>query len=92
MNRDEYVRKLKEQIDQWNAQMAKWQAMSEEVKNKYLQQLDEVQVRREEAMQELKRIQGASADAWSQMMSGADTAFKEMRDAFERAAKAFGKK
>ena len=92
MNRDEYVRKLKEQIDQWNAQMAKWEAMSEEVKNKYLQQLDEVQVRREEAMQELKRVQGASADAWTQMMSGADTAFKEMREAFERAAKAFGKK
>jgi len=92
MNRDEYVRKLKEQIDQWNAQMAKWEAMSEEVKNKYLQQLDEVQVRREEAMAELKRIQGASADAWTQMMSGADTAFKEMREAFERASKAFQKK
>jgi hypothetical protein len=58
MNRDEYVRKLKEQIDQWNAQVAKWEAMSEEVKNKYLQQLDEVQVRREEAMQELKRNPG----------------------------------
>jgi len=92
MNRDEYVRKLKEQIDQWSVQMAKWEVMSEEVKNKYLQQLDEAQVRREEAMQELKRVQGASADAWTQMMSGADTAFKEMREAFERAAKALGKK
>lgn len=92
MNRDEYVRKLKEQIDQWNAQMTKWEAMSQEVKNKYLQQLDEVQVRREEALAELKRIQGASADAWSQMMGGAETAFKEMRDAFERASKAFQKK
>jgi len=92
MNRDEYVRKLKEQIDQWNAQMAKWEAMSQEVKNKYLQQLDEVQVRRDEAMQELKRIQGASADAWHQMMGGAETAFKDMREAFERASKAFQKK
>lgn len=92
MNRDEYVRKLKEQIDQWNAQMAKWEAMSQEVKNKYLQQLDEVQVRRDEAMTELKRIQGASADAWSQMMSGTEKAFKEMREAFERASKAFQKK
>ena len=92
MNRDEYVRKLKEQIDQWNAQMAKWEAMSEDVKNKYLQQLDEVQVRRDDALKELQRIQSASADAWSQMMSGADTAFKEMREAFERAAKAFQKK
>src|SRR4026209_1081498 len=92
MNRDEAVRKLKEQIDQWNAQVAMWEAMSEDVKNKYLQQLDEVQVRREEAMAELKRIQGASADAWTQMMSGADTAFKEMREAFGRASKAFQKK
>ena len=63
MNRDEYVRKLKEQIDQWNAQMAKWEAMSEDVKNKYLQQLDEVQVRRDDAVKELQRIQSASADA-----------------------------
>ena len=92
MNRDEYVRKLKEQIEQWNAQMAKWQAMSEELKNKYLQQLDEVQVRRDEALKELGRIQSASADAWSQMMGGADAAFKDMREAFERAARAFGKK
>ncbi|HEX6158176.1 MAG TPA: hypothetical protein VFZ54_19275 [Burkholderiales bacterium] len=92
MNRDEYVRKLKEQIDQWNAQVAKWEAMSEEVKNKYLQQLDEVQVRRDEAMQELRRVQSASAEAWTQMMGGADAAFKDMREAFERAVKAFGKK
>jgi predicted translin family RNA/ssDNA-binding protein len=92
MNRDEYVRKLKEQIDQWNAQMAKWEAMSDDIKNKYLQQLDEAQVRRDEALQELRRVQSASADAWSQMMSGTDAAFKDMREAFERAAKAFGKK
>jgi len=92
MNRDEYVRKLKEQIDQWNAQVAKWEAMSEEVKNKYLQQLDEVQVRRDEAMQQLRRVQSASAEAWTQMMGGADAAFKDMREAFERAVKAFGKK
>ena len=92
MNRDEYVRKLKDQIDQWNAQVAKWEAMSEEVKNKYLQQLDEVQVRRDEAMQELRRVQSASAEAWTQMMGGADAAFKDMREAFERAVKAFGKK
>jgi predicted translin family RNA/ssDNA-binding protein len=92
MNRDEYIQKLKSQIDQWNAQMAKWDAMSQEVRNKYLQQLDEVQVRRDEALAELRRIQGASAEAWTQMMRGADNAFKEMREAFERARKAFEKK
>ena len=92
MDRDEYVRKLKAQIDDWNAQMAKWEALSEDVKNKYLQQLDEAQVRRDEALDELRRVQGASAEAWSQMMRGADAAFKEMQQAFERARKAFDKK
>jgi hypothetical protein len=92
MNRDEYVQKLKAQLDQWNAQMAKWEALSEDMKNKYLQQLDEVQVRRDEVLAELQRLQGASADAWGEMMRGADDAFKEMREAFERARKAFDKK
>jgi predicted translin family RNA/ssDNA-binding protein len=92
MNRDEYVQKLKSQIDQWNAQMAKWEALSQDVKNKYLQQLDELQVRRDEALAEMRRIQGASADAWSDMMRGTEAAFKEMREAFERARKALEKK
>ena len=92
MDRDEYVRKLKEQVDQWNAQLAKWEAMSEEVKNRSLQQLDEAQVRRDEALGELRRIQGASAEAWGEMMRGADNVFKDMREAFERARKAFEKK
>jgi hypothetical protein len=92
MNRDEYVQKLKSQIDQWNAQMAKWEALSQDVKNKYLTQLDELQVRRDEALAEMRRIQGASADAWGDMMRGTEGAFKEMREAFERARKAFEKK
>jgi hypothetical protein len=92
MNRDEYVQKLKSQIDQWNAQMAKWEALSQDVKNKYLQQLDELQVRRDEALAEMRRIQGASADAWGDLMRGAEGAFKGMQEAFERARKAFEKK
>jgi predicted nucleic acid-binding Zn-ribbon protein len=92
MNRDEYVQKLKAQIDQWNAQMAKWEHASAELKNKYLQQLDEARVRRDEAVEEMKRLQQASADAWVQMMKGAETAFAAMQGAFERAREGFEKK
>ena len=92
MNRDEYVQKLKAQIDQWNAQLAKWDQASQELKNKYLQQLDEARVRRDEAMEEMKRLQQASADAWVQMMNGAETAFQAMQSAFERAREGFEKK
>ena len=92
MNRDEYVQKLKAQIDQWNGQMSKWDSASQELKTKYLQQLDEARVRRDEAMEEMKRLQGASAEAWTQVLQGAETAFTAMQTAFERAAKGFEKK
>jgi hypothetical protein len=92
MDRDEYVKKLKAQIDQWNAQMATWDKASQEVKSKYLQQLDEARVRRDEAIAEMHRLQGASAGAWTEMMHGAETAFKNMHEAFDKARKGFDKK
>jgi hypothetical protein len=85
MNRDEYVQKLKSQIDQWNAQAAKWEAQS-------TKQVEEFRARRDAALAELRRVQNASLDAWQDMMRGADAAFKSMRDAFEKARQQFGRK
>jgi hypothetical protein len=85
MNRDEYVQKLKSQLDQWNAQAAKWEAQS-------TKQAEEFRARRDAALAELRRVQNASLDAWQDMMRGADAAFKSMRDAFEKARQQFGKK
>lgn len=85
MNRDEYVAKLKSQIDQWNAQAAKWEARS-------AKQMQEFRAKRDAAVNELKRMQGASADAWKDMMQGADAALKSMQAAFEKARSEFQKK
>jgi len=85
MNRDEYVAKLKTQIDQWNAQAAKWETQS-------ARQMQEFRAKRDAAMNELKRMQGASADAWKDMMQGADAALKSMQAAFEKARSEFQKK
>jgi lipid II:glycine glycyltransferase (peptidoglycan interpeptide bridge formation enzyme) len=96
MNRDEYIAKLKSQIDQWNAEAAKWEAKAKQAQAgaqaEYARQLEQYRARREAAMGELKRVQSASADAWKDMMQGADAAFKSMRDAFEKARREFGKK
>ena len=96
MNRDEYLAKLKSQIDQWNAEAAKWEAKAKQAQAgaqaEYARQLEQDRARREAAMGELKRVQSASADAWKDMMQGADAAFKSMRDAFEKARREFGKK
>ncbi|HXM80453.1 MAG TPA: hypothetical protein VN929_00855 [Burkholderiales bacterium] len=92
VNREEYVQKLKQQIEQWNAQMTQWEAMGRDAQNRYMKQLEEFRERRDEAMAELRRMQSASVDAWADMMKGTEAAFKSMQEAFENARKKFEKK
>ncbi len=92
INREEYVQKLKHQIEQWNAQMAQWEAMSRGAQERYLKQLEQFREKRDAAMAELRRLQSASADAWADMMKGTEAAFKSMQEAFENARKKFERK
>ena len=96
MNRDEYVAKLKGQLDQWNAEATKWESKAKGaqagMQAEYQRQLEQYHKRRDEALAELRRLQGASADAWSEMMRGADAVFKGVQEAFERARSKFDKK
>ncbi|HJS77676.1 MAG TPA: hypothetical protein VJ778_09720 [Burkholderiales bacterium] len=72
MTRDEYVAKLKSQIDTWNAEAAKWEAKAKQaqagMQAEYERQLAQFHTRRDTAMNEVQRLQNASADAWKDMM------------------------
>lgn len=92
INREEYVQKLKQQVEQWNAQMAQWEAMSRNAQDRYMKQLEQFREKRDAAMAELRRLQSASADAWADMMKGTEAAFKSMQEAFENARKKFERK
>lgn len=96
INREEYVQKLKTQLDQWNAEAAKWEAKAKTaqatMKQEYEKQLGTLNSRRDEALLQLKLLQGASNDAWQEMMRGADQAWKDMHEAFNRAKSHFEKK
>ena len=96
MTQDEYIEKLKAQIDQWNGQVKDWEAKAaqahDKLREQYLKQLEQVAAQRERVMVELRRVQGASLDAWRDLMRGADTAWKSMQEAFERARSEFNKK
>ena len=96
MTRDEYIEKLKSQLDQWNAETAKWEEKARtaqaQMKTGYEQQLATLSAKREEAMLQMRLLQGASTDAWKDIMSGADTAWKQMQDAFSKAREHFDKK
>lgn len=96
INRDEYIQKLKTQIDQWNAEAAHWEDKARKaqagMKAEYERQLQQFHAKSEVAMAELRRVQHASVDAFSEMMRGADAAMQGMKEAFERARKNFDKK
>jgi len=91
--RDEYVAKLKAQLDQWNTQMAAWEAKAQaaqsEAKRGYETQLERLRAHREQAANEMKRVQDASAEAWQDLSRGADHAWQAMREAFDRARSHF---
>ena len=95
MNRDEYVEKLKGQLDQWNAESARWEAKARvaqaEAKAEYDRQIEALNARREEAMYQMKLLQNASADAWKDVMQGAEEAWKRMQEAVSAARSHFGK-
>jgi lipid II:glycine glycyltransferase (peptidoglycan interpeptide bridge formation enzyme) len=96
MNREEYVQKLKTQLDQWNAEAEKWEAKANEaqagMKAEYEKQLAAVNSRRDEALYQMKLLQGASLDAWQDMMRGTEEAWKNMQEAFNKARSHFEKK
>ena len=83
--RDEYVKKMKAQIDGWNADIDRWEAESR-------RQLQSLRQYRDQAMYQLTLLQGAAASASADLMRGADEAWARMRDAFEKAGAHFQKK
>jgi lipid II:glycine glycyltransferase (peptidoglycan interpeptide bridge formation enzyme) len=58
--RDEYVAKLKTRLDQWNAEAARWEAQAKATKEKQLEAFNQ---RRDEALYQLKLLEGAAASA-----------------------------
>lgn len=96
MNRDEYVQKLKAQLDEWNVEAKKWEHKAQDaqahMKAEYEKQLAALNARRDEVLYQMKLMQNASQEAWQDMMKGADQAWKSMQEAFDRARSHFDKK
>jgi lipid II:glycine glycyltransferase (peptidoglycan interpeptide bridge formation enzyme) len=93
--RDEYVNKLKTQLDEWNAQVTKWEAKAKDAQSGaragYEKQLEAFRHQRDQALEQMRRVQGAAGDAWIDLAHGADDAWAKMREAFEKARSHFQK-
>lgn len=94
-NRDEYVSELKKKLDDWNADVARWEAQArgarDEARVRYDKQLQALREGREKALYNLKLLEGASASAWREFTAGTDAAWDAMRGAVDRARTHFEK-
>ena len=93
--REQYIEKLKAQLDEWNAEVAKWEAKSRraqaDMRLEYEKQLDAFRRQRDHALEQMHKVQAATGDAWTDLVRGADDAWTKMREAFERASSHFHK-
>lgn len=93
--RNEYVEQLKNKLDQWNADIAKWEDKARVAKTDlridYEMQLETLRSRRDEATAKLKELQASSEAAWQELKAGTDAAWSALREAFDKAASHFQK-
>ena len=94
--RDDYVTKMKEQLDRWNDDLGRWEQQARgaqaELKKRYEKDLAALHAQREKALYQMKLLEGASATAWQQVARGADEAWGVMRAAIDAARVNFEKK
>ena len=88
-NRDEYVEKMKAQLDQWERQTVMWEAAAREATSEAKMELEKqvgiMKSRADDLVFRMELLKSASADAWQEIARGADEARKAMQDAFEKA-------
>ena len=93
--RDQYLDKLKAQLDEWNTELAKWEAKARsaqaDMRIEYEKQIDAFRRQRDQAMEQMHRVQSATGDAWNDLARGADDAWAKLREAFEKANSHFRK-
>lgn len=93
--RNEYVEQLKRNLDQWNSDLAKWEAKARgartDMRIDYEMRLEALRKQREEATTKLKELQASGEGAWKELTAGTDAAWAAMREAFDKAASHFQK-
>jgi len=96
MNRDEYIERMKQHIDEWNTKIRQWEGEMHKaqanVKTQYETQLKKFEQQRDEMMHRMKEVQSASQSAWGEMSKGFEEAWKAMSSSFEKAWSEFHKK
>jgi DNA repair ATPase RecN len=93
MSREDFVQRLKEKIDLWNADLDRLQARadqaSSETRIKYQQQIADLQERRGELEDKMAQLRCAGEGAWDDVKTGMEIAWGSMSEALSSALHRF---
>ena len=93
IDREQYVTKVKAQLDHFSAQMAAWELRARGAKNDARSELQKqvgiLKSRIDDMAFKMELLKGASSEAWNEVARGAEEARKAMQVSFERARSKF---
>lgn len=93
MKRDEYVRKLKERLGNWNQDMdelgRRAEAAAAAARKEYDEQLGSLGARRQELERRLRALGDAAESAWDELKVGVDEAAEALASAIRVAKQRF---
>jgi chromosome segregation ATPase len=93
MTRNEFVNKMKEQLDEFNRKLddleKKRADYGEEARARFDKRITELKEKRREASKRLDEINQAGDKAWEDLKTGATAAWKSLQESFEQARSHF---
>ena len=91
--RDDYVEKMKTNLDAWNASIdnleAKARVAEADAQNTYNEQIEALRKQRDDASAKLGELRAAGDDAWEDLRTGMETAWDSLDKAMKSAASRF---
>ena len=92
-NRHEYIEKLKDKLDEWDADIDEFEARAQktrvDLKFELEDQLASLKVKRDHARHKLAEIMDASEEAWQDIKLGVDEAWNNLKEAVDKARSHF---
>ena len=92
--RHEYIEKLKNKLDEWDADIdaleAEMSRAKADLKFEMRDQLSAIRLKRDNARLKLRELSGAGEEAWVDLKAGAEDAWNSLREALEKARSHFG--
>ncbi|MFO8048848.1 MAG: coiled coil domain-containing protein [Desulfosudaceae bacterium] len=93
--KEAYEKKLKAQLEQWDAEIDKLQAKAKQAdadaQLEYHKRIEELQALRDKANQKLTELKNASENAWEDLKVGAELARDSLASAIKSATSRFKK-